>query len=193
MIDYAGLSVLTIAYKNVINHKGRMKFFAVSVCVKNILRSSMLDRVFEIYESEELALNSFKEDREIDRIQHMHLRRRFVRLPLDITVKYKARYGNTTEYEGKLLDLSGEGAFIFAKKTFSLHDILTINFTLPAGIGPLSAEVKVMWLSDKDVQPHQYPGMGVEFHKIDTATQKKIVCFIEKNTDCRSASNLPPV
>lgn len=193
MIDYAGLSVLTIAYKNVINHDGRMKFFNVPACVRNVLRAVMLDRIFEIYETEELALNAFKEDRQIQKIQSLPLRRRFKRVALEIPVTYRAKFGGQQkEYSGKFFDLSGEGAFIFGKKTFTLHDILTLEFDL-RGAGKVKTDVKIVWLSDKDLQPQQYPGMGVEFYKVSVADQKKIVKFVEKNADARSEQHLPPL
>jgi anti-anti-sigma factor len=192
MIDYAGLSVVTIAYKNVINHNGRMKFFNVPVCVRNILRAVMLEEILDIYDTEELALNAFKEDREIQKIQHINLRRRFKRVALEIAVAYKAKYGDQKEYKGSIIDISGEGAFIFGKKTFALHDILELEFDLGSE-GKIKTQVKLVWLADKELQPHQYPGMGVEFHEILASDQKKLVSFVEKNADARSAEHLPPL
>ena len=192
MIDYAGLSVLTIAYKNVVNHNGRMKFFNVPGCVMNVLKAVMLDKIFEIYQTEESALNAFKEDREIEHIQRMHMRRRFKRVVLDMPVLYKTKHGDQREYKGKLFDISGEGAFIFGKKTFALHDILTLEFELPH-LGIVKTDAKVIWLPDKEIQPHQYPGMGVEFYKITVAAQKKIVSFTEKHSDTRSVQHMPPL
>jgi len=192
MIDYAGLSVLTIAYKNVVNHDGRMKFFNVPACVMNVLRAVMLDRIFEICQTEELALNSFKEDKEIQKIQHLQLRRRFKRVPLELLVTYRSKYGDKKEYKGKLFDMSGEGVFVFGKKTFPLHEVVAIKFELPHGEA-IETDSKVIWLPDKDIQPQQYPGMGLEFYKISVSNQKKIVNFVEKNTDARSNQCLPPI
>lgn len=192
MIDYAGLSVLTIAYKNVVNHDGRMKFCNVPICVRNVLRAVMLDRIFEIYETEELAVNAFKEDKEIEKIQHLPLRRRFKRIAIEMPVTYRAKYGSDKEYEGKFFDLSGEGGFMFGKKTFALHDIVTLEFELPRG-GAVKTDARVIWLADRDIQPQQYPGMGIEFYKITIETQKRIVGFVEKNTAKRSEQHLPPL
>lgn len=192
MVDYAGLSVITIAYKNVVNHDGRMKFFAVPQHVRNVFHAVMLDRIFEIHETEELALNTFKEDRQIDKIRNMQLRRRFKRVCLDIPVTYKAKFGEQKEYKGKFVDISGTGAFIFGKKTFSLHDILALELELPH-LGKISVDAKVIWLADKDLQPQQYPGMGIEFYKVTVATQRRIVNFIDKNADLRSSQCLPPI
>jgi len=192
MLDYAGLSVITIAYKNVINHEGRLKFFNAPPAVKNVLHAVMLDRIFEIYNTEEEALKTFKEDREIEKIKHLQLRRRFTRVNLEIPVTYKAKFGEQREYKGKFFDISGVGAFMFGKKTFPLHDILFLEFELPH-MGTIKTDVKVVWLSDKDVQPQQYPGMGVEFYKISVAIQTRLVNFIEKNADIRAQEHLPPI
>jgi len=192
MLDYAGLSVVTIAYKNVVNHNGRMKFCNLPANVKNILHAVMLDRIFEIYGTEDIALNAFKEDKEIEKIKHMQLRRRFKRVCLDILVTYRAKFGGQKEHKGKFFDLSGDGAFLFGKKTFSLHDIISLEFQLPH-TPAIKTDAKVVWLSDKDIQPQQYPGMGLEFYKISVATQKRIVNFIEKNVDCRAEQRLPPI
>src|SRR3989338_9251108 len=81
LIDYAGLSVLAIAFKNVANHKGRIKFINIPAHIKKVFSLVCMDRVFEIYETEESALNSFKEDKIIAEIQKKQLRRRFKRLP----------------------------------------------------------------------------------------------------------------
>lgn len=192
MIDYAGLSVLTIAYKNVVNHDGRMKFCSVPACVMNVLRAVMLDRIFETYENEELGLNAFKEDKEIEKIKHMQLRRRFKRVELRTPIVYRAKYGEKKDHSGKMFNLSGVGAFIFGKKTFSLHNILELEFVLPRA-GTINADARVVWLPDKDIQPQQYPGMGIEFYKITADTQNKIVGFIEKHAEARSEQHHPPL
>lgn len=192
MLDYAGLSVITIAYKNVVNHDGRMKFFGVPASVRNVLHAVMLDRIFEIYETEELALNAFKEDKQIDKIKHMQLRRRLKRVCLEIPITYKAKFSDQKEYKGKFFDISGSGAFIFGKKTFALHDILTLQFDLPHMAG-FNIDAKVVWLADKDIQPQQYPGMGLDFYKITVSTQKRLINYIEKNADIRSHEHLPPI
>jgi anti-anti-sigma factor len=62
-IDYMGTSVIVIAYKEVVNNQGRMRFCNVPAHIKNIFCIAGLDRVIEMYASEELALSSFKEDK----------------------------------------------------------------------------------------------------------------------------------
>jgi len=192
LLDYAGLSVITIAYKNVVNHDARMKFFNIPPNVRSILHAVMLDRIFELYDTEEMALNAFKEDKQIDKIRHMQLRRRFKRVHFEIPVTYKSKFGDQKEHKGKFFDISGEGAFIYGKKTFPLHDIIALEFELPH-MGTIKVDAKVVWLSDKDVQPQQYPGVGVEFYTVSVSTQKRIVNFIEKNADIRSSQCMPPI
>ena len=72
-IDYMGISVVVIAYKEVVNHQGRMKFVNIPVQLRSVFAVSGMDRVVEIYTNEDLALNSFKEDKVIENIKRMHL------------------------------------------------------------------------------------------------------------------------
>ena len=86
-IDYMGISVVVIAYKEVANHNGRMKFVNIPVHLRDVFTVSGMDRVMEIYASEDVALNSFKEDKAIEDIKKMQLRRRFTRLPVDLKIE----------------------------------------------------------------------------------------------------------
>src|SRR3989338_7655650 len=81
-IDYMGISVIVIAYKDVVNNNGRMKFANMPSHLKNLFSISGLDRVIEIHTNEDIAVNSFKEDRIIENIKKLQLRRRFKRLPI---------------------------------------------------------------------------------------------------------------
>src|SRR3989338_9138562 len=65
-IDYMGVSVIVIAYKEVVNSHGRMKFVNVPSHLRAMLSVGGLDRVIEIYMTEDLAVNSFKEDKVIE-------------------------------------------------------------------------------------------------------------------------------
>ena len=59
-IDYMWISVVAIAYKEVMNNKGRMRFVNVQAHLKKLFSITGLDRVIEFYASEDLAVNSFK-------------------------------------------------------------------------------------------------------------------------------------
>lgn len=180
-VDYAGLSVLAIAYKDVINHKGRIKFLDVAAHVKKIFNLVCLDRVFDMYDDEKTAIKSFEEDTVIAEIQKKQLRRRFKRLPLDIDIEFKAKAKEESFNHGKVLNLSAVGLLVFADKIYPLGELLRIRLMLAPKPGTVELDAKVVWLVEKELQPHLYPGMGLEFYKIDAKTQKDIVEFVERN------------
>ena len=181
-IDYMGTSVIVIAYKEVVNNQGRMRFSNVPTHIKNIFCIAGLDRVIEMYASEELALNSFKEDKIIEDIKKMQLRRRFKRLPIDIKVELKAKHGRDPVcLKLDVLNLSGIGAFIFGCDKFKLGDEVILKIKLPPKRKELELEAKVVWIPDKQVQPHSYPGLGVEFTHMPADIQQELIEFIERN------------
>src|SRR4030042_6745328 len=59
VVDYNGLSILAIAYKNAANQKGILKFCEVPMHIKELFRAARLDMVFEIYADGETALQRF--------------------------------------------------------------------------------------------------------------------------------------
>ena len=187
-IDYMGVSVIVIAYKEVVNNQGRMKFANVPAHLKNIFCVAGMDRVIEMYPSEELALNSFKEDKVIEDIKKMQLRRRFKRLPIDLKIELKAKQAHSPVcYKVEMINLSAIGAFIFGCEKFQLGDEVVMKVRLPPVNEEMELEAKVVWLADKQIQPHSYPGMGVEFTYIPDPIQQKILEFIERNNSFLSA------
>ena len=188
-IDYMGVSVLVITYKEVINSRGRLKLANVPVHLKGVLSVSGLDRSMEMYATEELALNSFKEDKVIEHIKKMQLRRRFKRLPIDIKVELKVQNGRGAPacLQADIINLSALGAYIFGCSKFKLGDHVLLKMKLPPTNEQLELEAKVVWLPDRQVQPHFYPGIGVEFCNIPGLTQQKLLEFIERNLSHLSA------
>lgn len=181
-IDYMGVSAIVIAYKEVVNSSGRMKFCQVPAHLRGVFSVSGLDRVIEMYPSEDLAINTFKEDKIIENIKKMQLRRRFKRLPIDIKVELKSKDVKApVPYKVDILNLSGIGAFIFGCDKFRLGDEVTLKMKLPPKSEEIELEARVVWLPDKQIQPHFHPGMGVEFHHISTQMQQRLVEFIERN------------
>lgn len=181
LVDYAGLSVLAIACKNVDNHKGRIKFVNVPAHIKKVFSLTGVDKIFQMYENDVLALNSFKEDKVIAEIQKKSLRRRFKRLPLDITVEFRAKSREEKWTKGKVLNLSAVGMLVFANKIYPLGELLDVRLLLLPKPGVLEIDAKVVWQVAKEREPHIYPGMGLEFHKLESAVQKKLVEFVERN------------
>ncbi len=181
-VDYMGISVIVIAYKEVINNNGRMKLTNIPAHLKGAFAVSGLDRVMEIYATEDSALNSFQEDKAIENIQKMQLRRRFKRLPMDIKIELKAKYGrNPVCLKLDVLNLSAVGAYIYGCDKFRLGDEVVLKLKLPPKLDEIELEAKVVWLSDKQIQPHSHPGMGVEFEHLSASTQQKLLEFIERN------------
>lgn len=181
-IDYTGMSAIVLAYKEVVNSQGRMKFVNIPAHIKGIFSISGLDRIIEIYGTEDLALNSFKEDKIIENIKKMQLRRRFKRLHIDIKIELKDKYDKKAPYlKVDILNLSAIGAYIYGCDKFKLGDDVILRMKLSPKHEEIELEAKVVWLPDKQVQHHVYPGMGVEFSNIPTPVQQKLIEFIERN------------
>ena len=181
-IDYMGISVLVLAYKEVINNKGRMKFANIPVHLKGVFAVSGLDRTIDMYASEEIALISFEEDQIIEKIKKLQLRRRFKRLPVDIQIELRAKNdAKAVCHKGEILNLSGVGTFIYGCGQFKLGDELILKLKLPPKQEEIDIEAKVVWLPDRQIQPHYYPGIGVAFHNISGPIQQKLLEFIERN------------
>ena len=181
-VDYMGISAILIVYKEVLNSHGRMKFVNIPVHLKSIFSISGLDRTIEIYATEDTAVNSFKEDKVIENIKKMQLRRRFKRLPIDIKIELKAKYEKSpTCLKVDILNLSAVGAFIFGCDKFKLGDEVVLKMKLSPKNEEVEVEAKVVWLPDKQVQYHFHPGMGVEFKDISPSVQQKLLEFIERN------------
>lgn len=181
-IDYTGISALVIAYKEVINHKGRMKFAHVPAHLKKIFSVAGLDQIMDIYATEELALNSFEEDQIIEKISKLQLRRRFKRLPLGIKIEVKSKDNYIRPvFKGSLLNLSGIGAYIYGSHDFKIKDEIVIKLKMPPKDTEISIDAQIVWLPDKQIQHQIYPGMGVVFHKISSDEQQKLLEFINKN------------
>jgi anti-sigma B factor antagonist len=184
MVDYSGLSVLTISYKNVLNHKGKIRFLHVPPQVIELFKMVKLENVFEVYSDEEAAIKSFYEDAETA----MPLRRKFKRIDMGLKVKYWL-VGNQKRpkvFEGEIFNLSAAGLYIFSKYTFPVNSQLEIEMGLPGEIKFMDTSARVIWLADKELQPHSYPGMGVAFIHLTPEKERAIIDFIDKNITRRA-------
>ena len=181
-IDNNGLSVLAITYKNVINRGSIMKFCSVPRNICDLFKMVRLDLVFDIYEDEAKALVAFETSSRVDK---MYLRRRFKRLDFFHPVKFFAGDGDKEKnFTGKILNISGAGVFIYTKHIYPVMTNLRIEIKLDDE-KEYVVDGLVLWLADKDLQPHCCPGMGVQFVNISNQTQKEIIDFIEKNISFR--------
>jgi uncharacterized protein (TIGR02266 family) len=184
LVDYSGLSILAIAYKNVVNHKGRMKFIHVALPVIELFKVARLESLFEVYGSEEEGDNSFEED-EVGRLK---LRRKFARLDIHINAKYKIMSDrkDSKAFTGEALNISGVGVYLYTPHIFPINSALELEFSLPNSPQPIRTAGRVVWHADDKLQQHSYPGMGVSFVSLSRDDEKKIVEFIEKNVTHRS-------
>lgn len=187
-IDYMGISAIIIAYKEIVNHHGRLKLVNVPAHLKGVFAISGTDRVIELYGSEDLALNSFKEDKVIENIKKMQLRRRFKRLPIDLKIELKSKQADLPAcLKVDILNLSAVGAFIFGCGKFKLGDEVMLKMKLAPKQEELELEARVVWVPDKEVQRHEYPGIGVEFSNISATDQQKLIEFIDRNLSFTSS------
>jgi stage II sporulation protein AA (anti-sigma F factor antagonist) len=181
-IDYLGVSAIALAYREVTNHHGRMRFVNIPAHLKSIFSITGLDRVIDIYADEDLAVHAFKEDKIIEDIKRLQLRRRFKRLPIDIKIELKNKYErNPICLKVDILNLSAVGAYIYGCDQFQLGDEVVLKFKLPPQDEEIELQAKVVWLPDKQIQLHLQPGMGVEFYNISSSVQEKLIAFIERN------------
>ncbi|MGA2774501.1 MAG: anti-sigma factor antagonist [Candidatus Omnitrophota bacterium] len=187
-IDYMGVSVIVIAYKEVVNNNGRMKFCCVPAHLKGVFSVAGLERVMEFYATEDLALETFNEDKVIEKIQKLQLRRRFKRLPIDIKIEIKQKRAERPVcLNADILNLSAIGAYIYGCSKFKLGDELLIKLKLSPKGEEIELNSKVVWLPDKQVQPQTWPGMGVEFINLSGSVQQKLLEFIERNLSFMSS------
>ena len=184
MVDYNGLSIIVIAYKNVVNQKGVMKFCNVPPHIKGLFKVSRLDKIFDMHENEELGTKAFALSSKVDKLL---LRRRFKRIDLSFPTRFKTGVSSTGKMlSGKALNLSGDGLFVHTKNTFPISTELYVEIDLESSKNPLVLTGTVIWLADKKLQPHAYPGMGIRIANFDGKIQGKLIDFINKHLTMRS-------
>ncbi len=188
-IDYNGLSVLAIAYKNALNNKCEIKLCNIPVHVRELLRIVKLDDVFDTYKNIKEALESFdyKADLKREISAEKPLRRRFMRLDLDAPVTYRLaqhprRSADDSLYSGRLANLSGAGLFMRCIQMLPPGSEVLLEIPLEKGRKPKQLQGIVMWLADETLQPGLYPGMGIAFTGLSPYAQENIIEYIEKHT-----------
>lgn len=184
LVDYSGLSILAIAYKNVVNHKGALKFLNVPLSVIELFRIVRLESVFEVYADEESAIASFSQSD----VEKMNLRRKFPRLDMHIHAEYRlvGRSKRPKTLSGEVLNISGAGIYIYTANTLPINSLVELAIHLPDAPAPLEANGIVTWLADKDLQRHSYPGMGISFIHLTPEKEAAIIGFIERNITHRA-------
>jgi stage II sporulation protein AA (anti-sigma F factor antagonist) len=182
LVDYVGISLIAVSYKNVLNHNAVLKFVNVPSHIRNLFSLVGMQRILEVYESEKDALLAFQEERIMAHILRKQLRRRFTRVPLKSSLEYKQKFSpRRTLYKGSIVNISGIGLFVSARKIFSIGEILSCKMRLTPQLEPVEVDAKVVWLADRDVQPEVWPGMGLEFYNMSSQQQEEILRLVEKH------------
>jgi len=182
LVDYIGISILAIIYKNVLNHKGKIRFYNIPPHVNKLFNIVGLDKVLECFDTEDQALNSFGEDDVIAGIMRKQLRRRFERVAFNSKIEYKQKFSHNADlYKGKIINISAAGAFIIGEKTFPIGEVISAKLYLMPKPGIVRLEAKVIWGSSSDMHLLEYPAMGIEFYNIDGPVQKAIIEFAERH------------
>ncbi len=190
-LDYVGVFLLTVAYKNVAAKNGKIEIYNVPLNVKKLFAIVGLDKVFKYYETKEDVINAIKRSApkapepeiKLDTQEEKRKKkaRTSKRIPVGATIEYIQQPSrNNIFYKGKIINLSTEGVFISTKQLFSAGDILLVKMHLEPDPGIVEAKAKVVWLADKDVQPQYFPGMGLEFIELSSETARKINAFIDR-------------
>lgn len=187
LVDYSGLSILAIAYKNVGNHNGAMKFYNVGLHIRELFRVVQMDRVFKCYESEDAAIKAF--DEKALEIEARPLRRRFKRLEINIDAALTESGGRGKQgrvESGKVVNISGAGMFVSTPHAFPVKTKLKLEISIPKEMIPLEMEGMVIWIADKALQSYCYPGVGIQFINVNNEKQKELIDFIDRNITHRS-------
>ena len=101
---------------------------------------------------------------------------------IDIKIELRDKYAKSPPcLKLDILNLSAIGAYIYGCDKFKLGDEVTLKLKLLPTLQEIELEAKVVWLPDKQIQHHLYPGMGIEFCNISSSVQEKLLEFIERN------------
>lgn len=187
-IDYNGLSILAITYKNTLNNKCVMKLCGMPLHIQELFRIVKLDDVFEVYDDLDEALASFMHKAAVNKQKALEQpwRRRFIRLDLDIPIVYRLTKGPHYKtgdhlYSGRMANLSGAGLFVRSMQILPSGSEVILEIIFEKGQDPKQFQGIVMWLADKELQPELYPGMGIAFTGISSSTQETVIEYIEKH------------
>lgn len=182
LVDYIGISVLAIAYKNILNHKGKLKIYNTPRHVMKLFCLVGMNRVLDFYPNEDVALAQFKKESRFLSVLTKKLRRRFKRIDLRSRIEYWPKSTSGAGfYKGKILNLSAIGMFVIVDKAFPEEEILSTRLYLMPKPGIIEVETKVVWVADKEIQPLESPGMGLEFYNISSEQQTQIIDFVERH------------
>ncbi|MEI8176372.1 MAG: STAS domain-containing protein [Candidatus Omnitrophota bacterium] len=188
LVDYSGLSILAIAYKNVANHGGTIKFCNAGLHIRELFKVARMDKVFHCFASEEEAIRGF-DDSTLE-LEQRPLRRQFKRADIKVLVEFRPTHAKKTRTgcpcTGKAFNVSGAGLFIYTHDVLPVKTMLKMEISIPKEIAPVEMDGMVIWIADKSLQSPSSPGMGVKFVNVDIQKQKELIDFIDRNITHRS-------
>jgi c-di-GMP-binding flagellar brake protein YcgR len=109
----------------------------------------------------------------------MDQRRRFVRLITDGDVSYVVKNGGDLTEQGVAQDISASGIRMVVSREIAKDEVLLLTIRIPGIEGALAVEGKVTW--QRVITPQQRD-TGIEFTRMDSATQDALINFIRVNT-----------
>lgn len=181
LVDYVGVSIIAVVYKNILDHGGSLRIYNVPAHVAKLFSIVGLDRVFYYYASQEEALAAVEEEQQ-GAAERQPMRRKFKRVDLNAVIEYREKFSKDPGfYRGKIINLSADGAFAATGQLFPVGEELLARLHLMPQPGIITIEAKVSWVADEEIQPEYYPGMGLEFHNIPSSTQEGIIRFVERH------------
>ncbi|MBN3039897.1 MAG: PilZ domain-containing protein, partial [Candidatus Omnitrophica bacterium] len=137
---------------------------------------------FKYYSNESEAIKSLDEDKESGQNIPDPLRRRFKRIPFKTAIAFKHKFSpEPILFKGEIINLSAEGVFVTTEHVFRAQDLLEVKISLLPKPGLMEVDARVAWVADQELQPKDYPGMGLEFFNITSADQEKIIAFVERH------------
>ncbi|MDD5069430.1 MAG: PilZ domain-containing protein [Candidatus Omnitrophica bacterium] len=182
LVDYVGVSLIAVAYKNVLNHKSLLKICSLPQHIQKLFKLVGITKIIEIYNTEEDAIASFQNNETIDKIMQQKLRRRFKRLDIQKNIEYKEALDEFSLFhKGKIINLSAIGILVAGPTTFPAESQLLARMHLGNETGIIEVSCRVIWTIKKKNQQLESPTMGLEFHLISQDTQNRIIQFIERN------------
>ena len=99
-------------------------------------------------------------------------RRRFLRAPLSLTIKYHSPESIVIE-EGFTSVIGGGGLFIETFHPLSVNDVITMELYLPGYVDKTVIEGMIVWIR-KEFAGDIAPGMGIKFGNISLKDKKKV-------------------
>lgn len=123
------------------------------------------------------------------------VKRKAKRLAVSISVGWPSGAGGRTApaeaFFLRTRNLNQNGLFVKSERLLPVGSRIMLDIALVNGERPLRVAGKVVWLADPQRHPAYYPGMGVQFVGVPTATKRLINAFLhEKMRNVRDAQEL---